>query len=159
MRVPSGDPREEGDALGVGAEGEDQGRGEDGGGEERGGGEGPSGLLAGEGEVGDGAADTAVRLREGEARQAEVVGEGGPQGGVVSGGGVEGGTQFVRAGALAEQFAQCAADLVLFGGEAGVHGRNSPRYLTARHIRRGRAGFPDIRHLPNAAVADVPSDS
>ncbi len=109
-------------ALRLGAEGEDQRGGEDGGGQQRGGGEGASRLLAGEGEFGDRAADPAVGLGDRQPRQAEPAGEGGPQGGVVPGRAVHGGPQSLGATAFVQQLAQGAADLVLLGGEARVHG-------------------------------------
>lgn len=117
-----GEAREEVASLLLGAEGEQQGRGQDGGREQGRRGERPARLLAGEGELGLRAADTAVRLRKREPGQAELFGEGDPQRGVVPGRGVDGGPQFLRTAALVQQLAQGTADLVLFGGEAGVHG-------------------------------------
>ncbi|MGC0331292.1 hypothetical protein RKD23_004282 [Streptomyces sp. SAI-170] len=116
-----GKAREQPGALGVGAEGEQQRGRQDGGGEQRRGREGPSGLLGGEGEVRHRAADTAVRLRQREPREAERVGESGPQAGVVPGGQADGRAH--PGGVPAEQVPQRAADLVLLGREGGVHGR------------------------------------
>ncbi len=121
-----GEAGQQGGALGLGAERGDQGCGEDGGGEQRGGGQETPHLLAGEGEFGRRAADTAVALGEGESGQAELFGEGGPEGGVVPGGGVDGRTQLVGAAAALEQLAEGAADLVLLWGEARVHGLFPP---------------------------------
>lgn len=135
-------------ALGVGAEGEDQ-RGREGGrGEQRRGREGPPRLLAGEGEVGERTADPAVRRGEGEPRQPELLRERLPEPGVVSGPGAHGRAHLLRAAALEQEFPQGAADLVLFGGETGVHGQAPSPDLTVRHISAGECGCPEPRRPP-----------
>lgn len=170
------DPGQQRGALVLGAQGQDQRGGQDGRGDQRRGGQGPPRLLAGEGEFGDRAADSAVPLGKGEPRQTELPGERVPQAGVVSGGGPHGRPHLVRAAPLEQEFPEGAADLVLFGGETGVHGQ-APPDLTGRHVRphgercteterdgthTGR--MPGGRgtkkeHPPPHPLPDVPSDS
>lgn len=145
------DARQQGGALGVGAECGDQGRGEHGGGDQRRGQQGAARLLAGDGELGAAAADAPVLLREGESGQPEVLGEPSPQVRVVPVGGAHGAPDVVGCAVFGQQFAQGAADLVLFRGEGGIHRRTpSPQRppapdLTVRHVRGESTRCPESR--------------
>lgn len=125
-----GQRREQRGALGPGAEGRDQGYAERGGRQQRRREQHPAGLLAGQGQVGGGAADAAVLLGDGDARQAELPGELLPQLAVVAGGGADGGLDLVGAAAFAQDLAQGTPYLVLLRGEGGIHRRAPPRAVS-----------------------------
>lgn len=121
-----GQPRQQGEALVLGTEGQDQRGGENSGGQQRRGGEGAARLLAGEGEFGHRAADTAVCLGEGESGQPELPREGFPERRVIAAWGPLGGPQLLRAAPFDQQLPQRAAYLLLLRGEMDIHGRAPP---------------------------------
>ncbi len=121
-----GQRREQRGALGAGAEGGDQGHAQRCGGQQRRGQQCAARLLAGQGQVGGGTADTAVLLGDGDARQPELTGQLLPELAVVSGGGTDGGLDLVGAAAFAQDLAQGTAYLALLRGEGGIHRRAPP---------------------------------